>query len=253
MAEAVYEIGSSMLWEITWLAAALIWGTFRLVQHRQQSHLVGENTWGFGQVLALMLSALPLWSFLSNLQENVGTPLQVDINSTDLHVIDGLGQLDQYSWFNGLVSFIFGTAVSLAGGTIYWACGSNVLHPGVMMGSDGLYYDTGWIVMMYAIEFCSSTSAAMIFTAVALAFHYQVIPSSKLSCWWRRRTVDLSIRAQQKIFSWAWIVLMVMLIGAQLMLYNVAFSWFADKVDGLGIAGGWCENGPLFHPKKDSF
>ena len=64
MAEAVYEIADSMIWEISWLAAALIWGTFRLVQHRHQSHLVGENTWGFGQVLALMLSALPLWSLV---------------------------------------------------------------------------------------------------------------------------------------------------------------------------------------------
>lgn len=253
MAEAVYEISNSMIWEITWLAAALIWGTFRLIQHRHQSHLVGENTWGFGQVLALMLSALPLWSFFSNLQESVLTPLYVDTNPTNLHVIDGLGQLDQYSWFNGLVSFMFGTALTLAGGTIYNFSGSDLFTPGTAMGSDGLYYDTSRIATIYVIAICCSTFAAILFTMVALAFHYQVIPSSKLIGWWRRRTVDLSIRAKQKILSWAWIILMIMLIGAQLMLYLLALYWSFDLVAGPGIAGGWYDDGPPFLQSNVTF
>ena len=243
MAEAVYEIRNSTLWEISWLAAALIWGTFRVVQHRQQSHLVGENTWGFGQVLALILTALPLWSFLSNLQESVLTPLHVDANPTSLRVIDGLGQLDQYYWFNGLVSFLFGTALILAGGTIYWVSGSDLLNPGSMMGSDGLYHDSSWVAIVFFVAISCSMLAAIIFTAVALAFHYHVIPSSKLSGWWRRRTVDLSIRAQQKILSWAWIALMVLLIGAQLMIYLLVLYWFPDFVTGPGNIGEWDQDG----------
>lgn len=241
MAEAVYEIGNSMLWEICWLAAALIWGTFRLVVHRHQSRLVVENTWGFGQVLALILSTLPLWSFFSNLQENVLTPLHIDTNPTNLPVIDGLGQLDQYSWFNGLVSFIFGTALTLAGGTVYQFSGSSLLGLDAtdeVIGYDELYRDTSWVAMIYVIAIGCTTFAAMIFTAVALAFHYQKIPSSKISRWWRRRTVNLSLRAQEKILSWAWIVLMMMLIGAQLMLYLLAIYWEFPYVADYGITGG---------------
>ena len=240
MAEAVYEIGNSMLWEICWLAAALIWGTFRLVQHRHQSHLVGENTWGFGQVLALMLSTLPLWSFISNLQEGVLTPLHVDTNPTNLREIDGLGQLDQYQWFNGLISFIFGTALTLAGGTVYEFCGATLIDSDYGMGSDVFYQASSWVVLVYVVAIGCSTFAAILFTAVALAFHYQVIPTSKLSNWWRRRTVGMSISAQKKIISCAWIALMVVLIGVQLMLYLIPLYWFNSPfISGPGITGGW--------------
>ena len=225
VAEAAYEIGNSMVWEISWLAAALIWGTLRLVQHRQQSHLLGENTWGFGQVLALMLSALPLWSFLSNLQESVLTPLHVDTSPTNLLMIDGLGQLDHYSWFNGLVSFILGTALTFAAGTIYAFPGANVLNPGDMMGSDAFYQETSFIAVVYIVAICCSTLATTIFAAVSLAFHHQVIPSSKLSDWWRRGTVNLSVRAQKKVLSLAWIALIVMLIGGQIMIYLRVLYW----------------------------
>ena len=175
------------------------------------------------------------------------------MNPTNLRVIDGLGQLDRYPWFNGLVSFMFGTALTFAGGTIYVFSGSDLLDPHTMMGSDALYHDTSWIVTVYAIAISCSTSAAIIFTAVALAFHYQIIPSSKLSGWWRRRTVDLSIRAQQKILSLAWIVLMMILIGAQLMLYLLALYWLPNYIAGPGIAGGWYEDGPPFSQEHVTF
>ncbi|KAL8641843.1 MAG: hypothetical protein Q9226_008578, partial [Calogaya cf. arnoldii] len=49
--EAVYEIVDSTIWEIAWLAAALAFGTLRLIGHKQTSSPSGENTWGFGQEL----------------------------------------------------------------------------------------------------------------------------------------------------------------------------------------------------------
>ena len=218
IAEAVYEIGTSMLWEISWLAAALIWGTRRLVQHRKQSYLIGENRWGFGQVLALMLSALPLWSFLSNLQESVLIPLSTDTSYTNMRIIHEFGRLDQYSWFNALVSFMFVAALTLAGVTVFTYSGPGILGQAAI-GPDVLYQYTPFIVKTYFIAISWSVLIAILFTAVALAFHYKIIPSSKLSTWWRHRTIDLSIRAQKRIISGAWIALMIILIGGQLVFY----------------------------------
>ena len=220
MAETVHEIGNSMLWKISWLAAALIWGTRRLVQHRQQSYLIGENTWGFGQVLALMLSALPLWSFLSNLQESVHIPLSTDTNSTNMQIIHEFGRLDQYSWFNVLVSFMFVTALTLAGVTVFAYSGPGIVGQAAI-GPDVLYQYTPFVVEAYFIAISWSVLTAILFTAVALAFHYEIIPSSKLSAWWRHRTIDLSIRAQKRILSGAWIALMIILIGGQLVFYFI--------------------------------
>ena len=237
LAEAVYEIGNSVLWEISWLAAALIWGTFRLLQHRQHPYLVGQNTWGFGQVLTLMLSALPLWSFLSNLQESVLIPLPIDTNPTSMQMINELGRLDQYSWFNALVSLILVKVLTLAGCTIYSFSGSGLLHPGRTMGSDILYQDTRLTTKTYLIAVSCSTSAAMLFMAVALAFQYQVIPISKLSAWWRRLTVNWSTGAQQRVISGAWIALMTILNGAQVFFYISVLGTFNQRVYGHVITG----------------
>ncbi|PVH69724.1 hypothetical protein DL98DRAFT_598415 [Cadophora sp. DSE1049] len=78
---ATFDLYSSMLWEITWLAFALAWGSVRifhsrtLVQVRGSEALVEENVWGFGQVLAVMILALPLVSLYETiLGMNFQTP-----------------------------------------------------------------------------------------------------------------------------------------------------------------------------------
>lgn len=55
--------------QIFWLISGLAWGTIRLVALRVQSDSLGlgEGIWGFGQILPLLLSVLPLWSIYSSI------------------------------------------------------------------------------------------------------------------------------------------------------------------------------------------
>lgn len=230
MSEAMYEIGNSMLWEISWLAAALIWGTFRLIQHRNHSYLFGENTWGFGQVLAVSLSALPTWMLVTNLQETPHTSFRVDTDVMAMRVVHGLGRLDQHSWFNGLVGFIFGTALTIVGGTIYAFSGSTLFSPGTSEGSDALYQAPGWIAIIYIAAISCSTVAAGLYTALALSIHYWLVSSCKLSAWWRHQTINLSRSAQQRLRAWTWVLFIMLLVGAQLVLYLRVFFWSSSNI-----------------------
>lgn len=53
--------------QIIWLLSALAWGIIKLVVHRAAVHLDEEHMWGFGQILSVFLSILPMWSILSGL------------------------------------------------------------------------------------------------------------------------------------------------------------------------------------------
>lgn len=48
--------------QIIWLLAALAWGIIKLVVRRTEVKLDGEHVWGFGQILSVFLSILPMWS-----------------------------------------------------------------------------------------------------------------------------------------------------------------------------------------------
>ena len=55
--------------KILWLAAALAWGSLRLIGLRYNASFDGithEGVWGFGQILPVLLSALPLWYIVSS-------------------------------------------------------------------------------------------------------------------------------------------------------------------------------------------
>lgn len=223
--EAFYEIGNSMLWEILWLAAALVWGTLRLVQHRYHSSLAGENTWGFGQVLALILSILPLWSFFSTLQETVRAPLAIDTDIRAASVVDGLGQLHHHYWFNGLIGFMLGTALTLAGGTLYVFAGSTLQAQDFFMGSDTLYFYSRKTVVVYTIAFASSILAFAIFITLALAFHYRLLRSAWLSTRFQRLTARLTSVARDRLRVWSWIAFILLLLTLQLGIYLLIFYW----------------------------
>ncbi|KAG9235175.1 hypothetical protein BJ875DRAFT_374788 [Amylocarpus encephaloides] len=73
---ASINLYQSKLWEVTWLSATLVWGTLRILLLQQGFEtftsqldiptevLEGQNIWGFGQVVPVVLLALPLLSFL---------------------------------------------------------------------------------------------------------------------------------------------------------------------------------------------
>lgn len=223
LSEAVYNVGDSTLWEISWLAAALAFGTVRLMGHKRDSSLSGEDTWGFGQVLALILSALPLWSFYTTLQEAMHKPLSIEIATTGRHHITELERLEHSYWFRGLVGFLFGTALTFIGGTLYTFC-YTFLFPGWASGGDVFYYDPGHVVVVYAIAFSCSGLACAMFASLALAFHFNVIGSSKLSSWWRHRTETWSTLTRRKARRWMWISLVLLLLLIQVTTYVLVFT-----------------------------
>ena len=48
--------------KILWLLAAFSWATIKLATLRATYHVVEEHVWGFGQILAVSLSILSIWS-----------------------------------------------------------------------------------------------------------------------------------------------------------------------------------------------
>ncbi len=234
--EAVCEIANSMLWEVFWLAAALVWGTFRLLKHRKQSYLVDEDTWGFGQVLALLLTALPFWSLLSNLQENIRPPRAGQTPITLMRDIEGIGPLDSQSWFLSLVGFLFGTVLTVAGGTIYGFAVDPLLSKSSYapygQGSDTLHEIPGTMVLIYLVNFGCGLTVVALFTALALAFHFRFVGSDTISTWWRRRMAKWNPLSQRRARTWTWIVFTMLLLGIQVLVYFLVFLRSPDLVLG---------------------
>ncbi|KAL9592956.1 MAG: hypothetical protein Q9219_007702 [cf. Caloplaca sp. 3 TL-2023] len=238
--EAFCEIANSMLWEIFWLAAALVWGTLKVIAHRQQSYLADENTWGFGQILALLLSVIPFWSFVSSLQEHVQQVQSADTRVTTVRVVEGIGSLDSHSWFKGLIGFVFGTAVIYAGGTIYAFAVAGLLTPTDIPGteftgqaSDVLSAVPGFVVVVYIVAGSCSILVAMLFTALTLAFHFRLKGSRTVSAWCRFWTRDWSDLSRRRVRQWAWIFIVLLLLVIQLVVLVLVFVWgqFSDFGD----------------------
>lgn len=162
MSQAFYEIVDSTLWEIAWLAAALAFGTLRLIGHKRTFPPSGENTWGFGPVLVLILSALPPWSFYSTFQDAFHRPLSIETATTGWPDVTGLDRLSHRDWFNGLVGFVFGTALTFMIWTIY-VFSSSFLNPRSVLGGDTLNYNAGRVLSVYAVaSSCSLLVATLV-------------------------------------------------------------------------------------------
>ena len=220
--EAICEIGNSMLWEILWLTAALVWGTLRLIQHRNSSVLTDEDTWGFGQVLAVILSALPLWSFLSSFYETNHAPATSNTNSTDMSLIQGLGRLDDHSWYNGLASFMFGSAKNFVGSTIYIL---NMPASKDELRSDSLYLKSGQILLVFVFAFCINIFLSAAFASIAIAFHFKRIKFPKLPGW-KAASMRWSATTKRRARTYVWVIFILSLLTCQLAIH----IWIVPKI-----------------------
>jgi hypothetical protein len=65
----LFDMDSNDILQFTWLSMALAWGTIRIFVSRKfgdeyiQQAIAEQNVWGFGQVIAVVLLALPFISF----------------------------------------------------------------------------------------------------------------------------------------------------------------------------------------------
>ena len=125
LAEAIFQVGDSVLWEILWLSSAVAWGTLRLVGIRKSISVPSETSWGYGQVLTLGLCILPVWYFFNTLFEQnppstitnslgrIGLGGQRRQNSPVLH------EIERTVWFRSLIWLIVGTAIIFAALTLF--------------------------------------------------------------------------------------------------------------------------------------
>ncbi|KAI4096247.1 MAG: hypothetical protein LQ344_001073 [Seirophora lacunosa] len=119
LAEAFYEVADSIIWEILWLGAALIWGALRLVALQSQFQVPAEDEgrWGFGQVLPLLLSIFPIWCSITESSDLHSSDLGQDATTfrtqedRDFLIIQ---EIRQTLWFRSLTALILGKAIVVA-------------------------------------------------------------------------------------------------------------------------------------------
>ena len=178
--DAFYLAANSMLWEILWLVAALVWGTLRIIGLRMLSHLPGEYSWGFGQILAVLLSTVPIWSFFSTIQEakydDVSIGQEKEKKADEHEVAETLHSIEQSDWFRSLLGFMFGIAIQFAAEVLY-----RFPAPGVsdavfdLSGPELLQSNTKLIVAYYSTMFGFSLLFLIIFASTCLLVHFKKI------------------------------------------------------------------------------
>ena len=178
--DAFYLAANSMLWEILWLVAALVWGTLRIIGLRMLSHLPSEYSWGFGQILAVLLSTVPIWSFFSTIQEakydDVSTGQETERKADEHEVGEALHSIEQSGWFRSLLAFVFGIAIQFAAEVLY-----RFPAPGVsnavfdLSGPELLQSNTKLIVAYYSTMFGFSLLFLIIFASACLLLHFKNI------------------------------------------------------------------------------
>ena len=214
-----------MLWELFWLAAELILGTFRFVTHRQLFSLADESSWGFGHILALLLSALPLWSFFGSLQNSTYTLLRMDEDVTAMRSMKEIGSLDCHAWFFGFINFVFGTALTFASTSVFEFSASALISPDAWEGSDILYRRTGFTIIKYIVFISCGKLVAMFFTAVALVFHFRLLSCPSLCLWWSGLLMKWTSPSQRRARVGVWIAFILILLAIQGCVYVAIYWW----------------------------
>ena len=171
--DAFYLAANSMLWEILWLVAALVWGTLRIIGLRMLSHLPSEYSWGFGQILAVLLSTVPIWSFFSTIQEakydDISTGPEKEKKADEHEVSELLHSIEQSGWFRSLLGFLFGIAIQFAAEVLY-----RFPAPGVsdavfdLSGPELLQSNTTLIVAYYSTMLGFSLLFLIVFASACL-------------------------------------------------------------------------------------
>ena len=190
MAGASYEVGDSMIWEILWLSAALAWGVLRLVGLRIQTQLEDEDHWGFGQILPLLLSLLPIWCLLTtshHLQHSTTTQHSQQslsaVSAPNHNGPNGAGpstfsNIKKTTWFRVLTILLVGSATVLAAYLLFDLPGSVLTlrnrntAPAAFgrSGIDSLGFGTafGWNFLRYLLALLFSSAILTLYVCTCL-------------------------------------------------------------------------------------
>lgn len=177
------------------ICTALAWGTLKLIGLRIGASVNEESKWGFGQILPVLLSLLPLWSIYEkfsgrslltlttrvllgffhpdgNLEDEKSRYYKVKSSPSKLgsdHHWSKL-QLHQRTWFSKLIILIFGLAFVFAWDLLYNFPLGQVNPYGWTTDDISHNASAAVIVSQYAILLSISIGILFIFTSVCLAF-----------------------------------------------------------------------------------
>lgn len=180
LAEACYETSNSVLWEVMWLGAALAWGTLRLIGFRLEATVQDEDSWGFGQVLPLMLSLLPVWSFFNTFFDTEKGRASVTAlpQENTTYVSPALQKIRRTTWFRFLTIIIITMTTVFATYLVFLLPGSvflksRVRNPFGNLGTDAIRsgFGLGVTLQAHVIVTVLCSSICMIFTGICLALH----------------------------------------------------------------------------------
>ena len=235
LAEAFYEIGNSMLWEILWLSAALVWGTLRLVELRQYTNLVGPASWGFGQVLALSLCVLPIWDSLNNFFRPRGSSSvsnqgswahTVNPNQRDLPILE---EIKTTAWFRSLMVLILGMATAYAAATLFCLPASAISNWTISLWIVDSGLNLGLTLLVYVMNIAFGLLILVVFILVCLAFHFRHAsnaPTGQLSS---SRLFTRMLHTRRRLRKSAWCLLVFVLLAVQ-VAFAVVLGFFPGYV-----------------------
>ncbi|KAH8752416.1 hypothetical protein BGZ57DRAFT_965715 [Hyaloscypha finlandica] len=180
--KVMFDLGQSMLLEIFWLIAGLAWGTLRLISTWTAAHPEDETVWSFGQVLALLLLALPFLSLSENLFKKpehpqplpgIGTsaPSSRKINPDVIRRFQALHVESGDHW--GLSLLTFGMAILIAADILYDFPAADIVPKTASLIPDGTAYLTAlWhsLLMQYTIWFGMIGLVLFSYTVFCLGF-----------------------------------------------------------------------------------
>lgn len=230
LAEAFYEIGDSMLWEILWLSSAVAWGTLRLIGLRMDTALVGKASWGFGQVLALGLCVLPIWDFVNSLfQQNHSCATSNATAGTastgqNNEILWTLEEIKRTTWFRSLTALIMGMATLVAAATLFHLPAAAVSPDSPGLGTLASGKSVALTLLVYVMGLASCLVTLVVFVSICLAVHFRqkncepprYSPGSQP---WMAK-----IRSNRRLRTSAWCILILLLLVFQAGFLIVMFT-----------------------------
>lgn len=179
LAEACYEIGDSMLWEVLWLSSALAWGTLRLIELRIDTALVGKVSWNFGQVLALSVCVHPIWEFCNSLlgqRHSCATQkaaLQPGSAGQDQPVHSTLDEIKRTTWFRSLTALMMGMATIIAAATLFHLPAAALSDWSLGLGVFASGKDVALTLLVYVMVLAFCLVVLVVYISICLAVHFR--------------------------------------------------------------------------------
>lgn len=229
--------------QIFWLLAAFLWGTINLAGLRASHHMEEEYVWGFGQILAVFMSILPIWSIFGGIygmlylhvsewhwsdviieirkMEPIVLELRAytsDETETEPFLVSSLAfsspEIFESQWFPKVLTLIFLSATVFTGFFLF--C--------VYTGAIHNFQSSKFISFSLSVQLVTHAFVLVIFTALCLYLHFNSLPSLRiLSIRYHRVAGKKKIIIQQCLWG-LWVGFMT----AGLVAYGILTILFFD-------------------------